>query len=343
MTETVANSEASTKDQITNLYLSWPQRVVTLQIRDPAAPVGLRHHKDALREHKILVITDTVPETPAAEGGLCCGDVVDKIGSHDAAEFISGGGKIGAAAEDDGTLSLIVRRPNVEAPVADASVSLAKADAEISEATAGKRGPGRQKRRLEADLAPTPLRSRNLAPPNVNYPEKESLASCRSEEPLCRRCGIYAVSKRKALQQKGLCCNKCPNHGPWCTMHERRTCGDDVVEKNPEMKSTAHECCTRGRDAGRKRPKMEVECENPLEQEEETDKMEPDEEEPVEAPWRARLMVIEDPVEKRRKADEEKRLKAEEKRLKAEEEKCLQAEVKRLKANKDEEEKRLKV
>lgn len=35
---------------------------------------------------------------------------------------------------------------------------------------------------------------------------------------LCTRCGKHPQNTRKAVR-KGLCCNKCPNHGPWCTMH----------------------------------------------------------------------------------------------------------------------------
>jgi len=33
---------------------------------------------------------------------------------------------------------------------------------------------------------------------------------------LCTRCGEFPQSTRKGVQ-KGLCCNRCPNHGPWCS------------------------------------------------------------------------------------------------------------------------------
>jgi len=37
---------------------------------------------------------------------------------------------------------------------------------------------------------------------------------------LCTRCGVHPVNtERTALKAKGLCCNKCPNHGLWCSRH----------------------------------------------------------------------------------------------------------------------------
>merc|ERR1719506_1450008 len=36
---------------------------------------------------------------------------------------------------------------------------------------------------------------------------------------LCTICGEYPQSKRKGVKP-GQCCNKCPDHGPWCTKHE---------------------------------------------------------------------------------------------------------------------------
>merc|ERR1719487_491695 len=33
---------------------------------------------------------------------------------------------------------------------------------------------------------------------------------------MCTRCGALPCSTRKGVA-KGLCCNKCPNHGPWCS------------------------------------------------------------------------------------------------------------------------------
>lgn len=36
---------------------------------------------------------------------------------------------------------------------------------------------------------------------------------------LCTKCGIYPQSARLRVAA-GLCCNRCPNHGPWCTQHE---------------------------------------------------------------------------------------------------------------------------
>jgi hypothetical protein len=38
-------------------------------------------------------------------------------------------------------------------------------------------------------------------------------ASC-----LCVRCGAFPQNPRKAVKA-GLCCNRCPHHGPWCTKH----------------------------------------------------------------------------------------------------------------------------
>merc|ERR1719235_467628 len=36
--------------------------------------------------------------------------------------------------------------------------------------------------------------------------------------PLCTKCGLHPANPKKGVT-KGLCCNKCPNHGPWCTVH----------------------------------------------------------------------------------------------------------------------------
>lgn len=35
---------------------------------------------------------------------------------------------------------------------------------------------------------------------------------------LCIRCGTFPQNPRKAVKA-GLCCNRCPQHGPWCTKH----------------------------------------------------------------------------------------------------------------------------
>ena len=39
---------------------------------------------------------------------------------------------------------------------------------------------------------------------------------------LCSRCGKFLVNHRKSVR-RGLCCNKCPNHGPWCTSNANLT------------------------------------------------------------------------------------------------------------------------
>merc|ERR1711966_107295 len=98
------------------------------------------------------------------------------------------------------------------------------------------------------DMAPTPLRRRRNAAQctggcaEADMPRGEaSTEPARAEEPLCRRGGIYGVSKRKALQQKGLCCNKCPNHGPWCTMHEQSACRKVVTSRVPDTEAMKHD------------------------------------------------------------------------------------------------------
>jgi hypothetical protein len=35
---------------------------------------------------------------------------------------------------------------------------------------------------------------------------------------MCTRCGKFPQSTHRGVR-KGLCCNKCPNHGPWCSGH----------------------------------------------------------------------------------------------------------------------------
>jgi len=35
---------------------------------------------------------------------------------------------------------------------------------------------------------------------------------------MCTKCGEHPQSTRKGIQS-GLCCNRCPNHGPWCSRH----------------------------------------------------------------------------------------------------------------------------
>ena len=39
---------------------------------------------------------------------------------------------------------------------------------------------------------------------------------------LCSRCGKFLENHRKSVR-RGLCCNKCPNHGPWCTSNANLT------------------------------------------------------------------------------------------------------------------------
>jgi len=354
MTEPRMNTEAE------QLILSWTQMTLTLQIGDASAPIGICHDENALREHKIVMISSVLPETPASIGGVCGNDVIEMIGCHDAAAFLLGGGEISAAAQEDGTLALGIRRPPVEVPVADAHAAAPKVEAAVSEgASATKKA--QFKKCVEADMAPTPLRKRNAGPckhtkkAGADVPKRARAEEEPVAEAMCGRCGEHAVSKRKALQQKGLCCNKCPNHGPWCTMHD-----DPACSKNVEKKATKHEQRARGSDGGKKLPKravehedvdgeddrsetddiehavpeMEVENEKCIAQDDEADKMEL---------ARSRMIKVEDPAEKLRRAAEEKHAKAEEKRLKAEDEKRLKAEEKRLKAEGADEEKRLKV
>ncbi|CAJ1374976.1 unnamed protein product [Effrenium voratum] len=38
---------------------------------------------------------------------------------------------------------------------------------------------------------------------------------------LCSRCGVFKVSSRRGVGQ-GLCCNRCPDHGPWCSSREAK-------------------------------------------------------------------------------------------------------------------------
>merc|ERR1719201_1139803 len=40
---------------------------------------------------------------------------------------------------------------------------------------------------------------------------------------VCTRCGTFPQNPRKGVRA-GLCCNKCPDHGPWCTQHSLHTC-----------------------------------------------------------------------------------------------------------------------
>jgi len=351
VTEPLMNTEAN------QLILTWPQMTLTLQIGDASAPIGLCHDENALREHKIVMISSVLPETPASIGGVCGNDVIEMIGCHNAAAFLLEGGEISAAAQEDGTLALGIRRPPVEVPVTDAHAAAPKVEAAVSEGAATKKA--QLKKNLEADMAPTPLRKRNPGPckhgkagtdvPKRNRSEAEHLA-----ESMCGRCGVHAVSKRKALQKKSLCCNNCPNHGPWCTMHDAPICS-----KNPDKKATKHEQGARGNDAGRKIPERAVEHEDGDEEDDssQTDKIvhavpemevedegciaHDDEAGKMELA-RSRMIKVEDPAEKLRRAAEEKRVKADEKRLKAEDEKRLKAEEKRLKAEGADEEKRLK-
>jgi len=60
----------------------------------------------------------------------------------------------------------------------------------------------------------------------------EVAAPSMPEVPMCIRCGEHPVNSRKGIRIRGLCCNKCPDHGPWCTMH------------------SAHNCCTPSQAAG---------------------------------------------------------------------------------------------
>jgi len=47
---------------------------------------------------------------------------------------------------------------------------------------------------------------------------------------------VHPINKRKALKVLGLCCNNCPNHGPWCTSH---IASDKNVQQSRQSKSAA--------------------------------------------------------------------------------------------------------
>jgi len=66
------------------------------------------------------------------------------------------------------------------------------------------------------------------------------------EPSLCTRCGIYAVNHRKSLRQRSLCCNKCPNHGPWCTMHLDPAASSVECENQNCTDSSHQQGCSKG-------------------------------------------------------------------------------------------------
>lgn len=60
--------------------------------------------------------------------------------------------------------------------------------------------------------------------------------SCETGEALCKRCGLYPLNKRKAIRSKGLCCNNCPDHGPWCSQYAEKQCpGHNDVACTPKL------------------------------------------------------------------------------------------------------------
>jgi len=75
--------------------------------------------------------------------------------------------------------------------------------------------------------------------------EAREEATCL-EPSLCTRCGIYAVNHRKSLRQRSLCCNKCPNHGPWCTMHLDPAASSVSGENQNCTDSSHHQGCSKG-------------------------------------------------------------------------------------------------
>jgi len=75
--------------------------------------------------------------------------------------------------------------------------------------------------------------------------EAREEATCL-EPSLCTRCGIYAVNHRKSLRQRSLCCNKCPNHGPWCTMHLDPAASSVNGENQNCIDSSHHQGCSKG-------------------------------------------------------------------------------------------------
>jgi len=61
---------------------------------------------------------------------------------------------------------------------------------------------------------PTPLRARRDNAFVV--PAAKGIIPCA---PLCTSCGLHPISSRKAVARRALCCNRCPDHGTWCTSH----------------------------------------------------------------------------------------------------------------------------
>mmetsp|Transcript_6692 Transcript_6692/g.10819 ORF Transcript_6692/g.10819 Transcript_6692/m.10819 type:complete len:816 (+) Transcript_6692:83-2530(+) len=89
--------------------------------------------------------------------------------------------------------------------------------------------------------APTPLRSRvkeacnSCGPCEVADASQQSANISSQSANLCKRCGVHPINKRKALKALDLCCNNCPNHGPWCTSH----IASDNVQQSGQSKLAA--------------------------------------------------------------------------------------------------------
>jgi len=79
--------------------------------------------------------------------------------------------------------------------------------------------------------APTPLRARRNTALAVSLANR--VISC---SPLCTKCGMHPISSLKAVV-RALCCNRCPDHGPWCTSHAAQEFGD---ENGLAVKSDEH-------------------------------------------------------------------------------------------------------
>lgn len=59
------------------------------------------------------------------------------------------------------------------------------------------------------------------------------------EVPMCIRCGQHPINSRKAVRVRSLCCNKCPDHGPWCTMYSAHKCTPQCGASGPSKKVQA--------------------------------------------------------------------------------------------------------
>jgi len=94
--------------------------------------------------------------------------------------------------------------------------------------------------------------SLNLAEESTQQPDPVPASAKGSkrtgESKMCKKCGDFPPSTRKNVQ-KGLCCNRCPNHGPLCTSH----CTDHQPSRDLAEESTEQPDPVRASAKGRKR------------------------------------------------------------------------------------------